>query len=413
MPGHVVRRTWRHDPTIDAPPRYRRACEYEAFVPDRLAELHFSLDARVAGLVSEAEAEIAALNASARPALAPLARLLLRTESIASSKIEGMQVGVRELARAEAKLETGRTPGPSASAIIANIEAMESAIEAGAALDAFRMAGILEIHRRLMARALNAERIAGVVRTTQNWIGGNDHNPCGADFVPPPPEQVPGLLEDLCAGINDDLLPPVVQAALVHAQFETIHPFADGNGRTGRALIHVVLRRRRVAQSYIPPISVALAGSRERYIQGLTQFRSPGEAGVAQWVEGFANAAYQAARLASSYLLRVEELRAGWKAKLQGSSPGIRADATVWRILEILPGHPMITVPVAAAATHRGKTVVHEAVQSLENAGILLPLSSSRRNRTWEAAGLLDIVAELEAGTSPDGGTRPTAAAGR
>jgi Fic family protein len=102
------------------------------------------------------------------------------------------------------------------------------------------------------------------VRDQQNWVGGNDYNPCGADFVPPPPEDVAPLIADLCRAVNDDSFPPVVQAALVHAQFETIHPFADGNGRAGRALIHVVLKRRGLTTAYVPPIAYTCSLARHR-----------------------------------------------------------------------------------------------------------------------------------------------------
>ena len=285
MPGRYVPRTWPHDPTMNAPAKYRRACKYDAFIPVKLQELSLSLEATIAGVVSEADEAIRTLNDVAHPALAPLARLLLRTESIASSKIEGMQVGLRELARAEAKVEAGGNAGPTTLEILANIDAMELAVNEAAEADHFTVAEIMAIHHRLMQRTLNAERIAGKIRTSQNWIGGNDYNPCGADFVPPPPEEVSGLLDDLCHAINDDLLPPLVQAALVHAQFETIHPFADGNGRTGRALIHVVLRRRKVAPAYVPPISVVLATARDRYIEGLTGFRADR---LPEWIEQFA-----------------------------------------------------------------------------------------------------------------------------
>ena len=115
MRGTLVTRAWEWDPTLYAPPRYRKACKYEAFIPDALTGFEFDLTSGVAGVVSDAEQAIMTLNASARPALAPLARLLLRTESIASSKVEGMQVGIRQLARAESKLETG---GKASSAII-------------------------------------------------------------------------------------------------------------------------------------------------------------------------------------------------------------------------------------------------------------------------------------------------------
>jgi len=400
MPGHYVSLNWPHDPAMDAPAKYRRACRYDAFIPAKLTELSLNLEASVAGVVSEAEAAIRGLNDAARPALAPLARLLLRTESIASSKIEGIQTGVRELARAEAKAEAGGTVGPTALDVLANIDAMELAMNEGAAAARFAVAELVAIHRRLMERAPNAERIAGQVRASQNWIGGNDYNPCGAAFVPPPPEHVQGLLDDLCGAINDDRLPPLVQAALVHAQFETIHPFADGNGRAGRALIHVVLKRRSVAPAYVPPISVVLAAARDRYIEGLTQFRGDR---VGEWVEQFAAAARSAAKLASAYLREVQDLSAGWRARLAARPAPPRADAAAWAVIDILPAHPMITAPVAAAAAGRSKPQIYEALEQLEAAGVLVPLSASRRNRSWEAVGLLDLLAGLESGQGSRG----------
>ncbi len=398
MPGRHVSRVWAHDPIIDAPAKYRRACKYDAFIPVRLTELPLKMEATVAGVVSEAETAIRELNESARPALAPLARLLLRTESMASSKIEGVQTGVRELARAEAKVEAGRKASATALEVLANIDAMQLAMDEATAVDRFDVAEIIAIHRRLMKRTINAERIAGRIRTSQNWIGGNDYNPCGADFVPPPPEDVQGLLDDLCDAINDDRLPPIVQAAIVHAQFETIHPFADGNGRTGRALIHVVLKRRRVAPAYVPPISVVLAANRDRYIEGLTRFC--GER-VSDWIEQFAAAARSAARLAGAYLREVQQLSAAWRAKLSAQPTPPRADAAAWAVIDILPGYPVISAPVAAAVIGRSKPQIYEALEHLEEAGVLTPLSASRRNRSWEPVGLLDLLERLEAGQLP------------
>ncbi len=272
MPGRRIKLRWASEPTIHGPAKYKRACSYEAFVPDPLAALAVSLPVQVAGVVSEAEAAILALNHKARPALAPLGHLLLRTESIASSRIEGLQVGVRELARAEGRLEAGGRVSPTAAEVLANIAAMELAVQEAVTAVPFGLGQVTSIHRRLMEAAPHRQ-IAGQIRSRQNWIGGNNYNPCGANFVPPPPEYVGPLLTDLCDAINDNLLPPLVQAALVHAQFETIHPFEDGNGRTGRALIHVVLRRREIASAYMPPISIVLAGAKSRYIKGLTDFR--------------------------------------------------------------------------------------------------------------------------------------------
>lgn len=402
MPGRKAALTWEHDPSIYAPARYRRACRYEAFIPVELAELELSLDAVTAGVVSEAEAAIRALNDVARPALAPLARLLLRTESIASSKVEGMQMGVRELARAEARAEVGGKASGTALEVLGNIDAMELAVADATAAKNFSSKQIIAIHRKLMASAPNA-RVGGRIRATQNWIGGNDYNPCGADFVPPPPEHVAALMADLCRAINDDLLPPIVQAALVHAQFETIHPFADGNGRTGRALIHVVLRRRGVAPAYVPPISVSLAEERTRYIAGLEDFRGDR---VVRWVEHFAAAAAEAAQLAAAYLEAVSALVGKWRDRLAASDNAPRADAAAWAVIDVLPAHPIVTAPVAAAATGKSKPTIYQALDQLEGAGILEPLSRSKRNRSWEAVGLLALLEGLEAGTLPGRSSR-------
>jgi Fic family protein len=176
----------------------------------KIAELSLSMEATTAGVVSEAEAAIRELNESARPALAPLARLLLRTESMASSKIEGVQTGIRKLARAEAKVEGGGKASLTALEVLANIDAMQLALDEATAVERFAVPETVAIHRRLMERTINTARIAGQIRTSQNWIGGNDYNPCGADFVPPPPDEVQGLLDDLGGAINDDRLPPIV-----------------------------------------------------------------------------------------------------------------------------------------------------------------------------------------------------------
>jgi len=231
MPGRYESRIWQSDGTRDAPPRHRRACRYEVHVPERLGALEIRLDGALAALVSEAEQALIALNTEGGPALSPLARLLLRTESIASSKVEGLQLGVRDLARAEAKAESGPAPGATAREVLANIDAMVLAVESAAERAHFDEDGILAIHRRLLERTAH-QHIAGRFRDSQNWIGGNNYTPCGAAFVPPSPDMVAPLLRDLCQTINTDLFSPVVQAALVHAQF-SCSPAPESNTSTG------------------------------------------------------------------------------------------------------------------------------------------------------------------------------------
>jgi Fic family protein len=304
-----------------------------------------------------------------------------------------MQVDARALARAEVKQETGRHVGSSAAEILANIDAMQLSIERAANVDGLHPRDLEDIHRVLLEWAPNS-RIAGRLRTSQNWIGGNDYNPCGAAFVPPPVEDVKPLLDDLCVFVNDVTLPPLVQAAVAHAQFETIHPFTDGNGRTGRALVQVVLRRRGLTPSFVPPISVILARDKDRYLNGLTAFR---EDGLAEWIELFAAATAEAANLATRYASRVGELQERWREQLRAHS-NPRADAAAWSLIAVLPAHPVITVPVGVAATQRTRPAVANAVEELEGAGVLVRLTESARNRAWEATGLLDLIVGLEAG---------------
>ena len=390
MRGHFAEGRWKSDPALYAPPRYRRGCSYDAFVPDTLVAFP-PIEATVAGAISAAEEAIRALNRVAQPGLQPLARLLLRTESIASSKVEGMQVDTRSLARAEARSDLGHAIGLEAAEILANVDAMQLAVAEATEADALTLDHILATHAALLAHAPNAEKLAGVIRHEQNWIGGNDYNPCGATFVPPPPSDVLPLLDDLIVFCNEESLPPLVQAAFAHAQFETIHPFADGNGRTGRALVQVLLRRRRLAPEYVPPISIVLAADRDAYLAGLTSFREGREN---RWLESFAEAAARAAELATGYLMRVQELQQNWRESI--AALGLRADSAAWLLVDLLPGHPIISQPVAVEATGRSRPVVQHAIDHLVAVGVLLPLSSGKRNRQWEAAGLLDLSAQFE-----------------
>jgi len=242
---------------------------YASYVPDPLAGRPFTLDGEVAADVADAEAAILRLNVAAA-SLADteaLARLLLRAEAVASSRIEGLQVGARRLLRVEAARGLkGRTHSDvTAEEVLGNIDAMASALDAADSERPVTVETILSIHELLLGGA-DLERYEGRIREVQNWIGGSSYNPCSAVYVPPPPAPVPDLLDDLARFCDDDSLPAVAQTAVAHAQFETIHPFVDGNGRTGRALIHLILRRRGLAPRVVPPVSLVLATLSRDYI---------------------------------------------------------------------------------------------------------------------------------------------------
>ena len=402
MRGRLVRCTWQHDPTLYAPPRFRRACSYDTFIPEPLGDTEFDLPAGAASTISEAEHAVAELNRAPDPALASLSRLLLRTESIASSKVEGMQADIRSVARGEARRSLGRSISKQVAEVIANIDAMRLGVDQFAGNAYLASTDICGIHEALM-RHSPQPRSAGQVRHLQNWIGGNDYNPCGADYVPPPAEEVPALLDDLARFCNVDLIPPMVQAAVAHAQFETIHPFDDGNGRTGRALLQVILRRRRLAPEFVPPVSIVLARRRESYISGLTSFR---EGQVGDWLTMFAESMTEAALLAIHYRDLVADLQQFWRDRLRAAS-NPRADATAWLIINVLPAYPVLTVNHAEEATGRSGSNVRTGIDLLEGAGVLNRTGTSKRYRTWEPQGLLELIGELEAGQIEGAPRRP------
>jgi Fic family protein len=275
-----------------------------------------------------------------------------------------------------------------------------------------RVDGLLTIHEHLL-RGTRLDGHAGRIREEQNWIGGSGFNPCSAAFVPPPHDYVEDLLEDLCAFSNRDDLPAVAQAAIAHAQFETIHPFIDGNGRTGRALIHVILRRRGLAPRVLPPVSIVLATWSASYIDGLTATRYRGKAdstaaheGINRWVAQFAASCRRSVDDATDFEHKVERIRAQW-----GKALGrVRTDSAVERLLHRLPGAPVLTVVSAAALTDRSFQATNEAMVRLERAGIVEQVNVGRRNRAFEARAIIDAFTALErqlASTRSDTGSSP------
>jgi Fic family protein len=407
----LVRRRW--DPELGSglPRHDRRGCDYDAYLPDRLADRTFVFRGDVAADITDAEGAIQRLDLEASSLINSegIARLLLRAEAVASSRIEGLEVGSRRLLHAEIARALGDEPSDvTAEEILGNINAMAWAAGALGSHAPIRLADILEMHRRLTIGTRLADQ-GGVVRDRQNWIGGSNYNPCRAQFVPPPPEAVAPLLEDLCNFCSQDELPAIAQAAIAHAQFETIHPFVDGNGRTGRALIHVMLRRRGLASRVLPPISLVLSTWSDDYVNGLTGTRHPGnpderpaQEGLNDWVALFATAARRAVDDARLYEGRVAELQARWRAQLGH----VRRGSAVDLLLGTLPGMPVVTVGTAAAAIKRSFQATNSAVGKLEQGGILRSVRVGRRNRAFEATELIDAFNDLERRlASPHGDT--------
>lgn len=404
--SRVVKRRWPASPSAGLSRRDRQGCDYEAYVPDPLAGRTLRLEGEVAVSIADAEAAVAELNRTAITLVdtEALARLLLRSESVASSYIEGLAIGGRRLLRAEAAQVMGvGAVDFTAEEVLGNIHAMTFAVEVLSVAPSITVDGLLDVHSRLLAPTRLAEH-AGRLRVQQNWIGGSGFSPCRAEFVPPPPESVPDLVADLVAFCNGTTLPAVAQAAVAHAQFETIHPFVDGNGRVGRALVHVLLRRRGVAPRVVPPISLVLARSPRSYVDALALTRYRGRAdsaaaneGMNHWIDVFAGAVRQAVDEALAFEDRISTIQGEWRAAL-GS---VRAGSAVELLVRALPGAPIVTVGGAAALIGRSVQAANEAVGRLVEAGVLRQITIGRRNRAFEAKAIVDAFADLERRLTP------------
>lgn len=381
--GHYEERIW--TPTYAVSGRHNRKAPYWAFVPDQIAGFEPSLSAPIAALSERAGIAVRELNSS--PAglrsLEGLARQLLRSEALASSAIEELQLSHRKLARAEVE---GDAAEYKAREVLGNVRAMEEAIRIGSQAGDLAVDDVRSIHRAL-AVAPPLDRIAGELREEQGWIGGP--SPPAAVFVPPPHEYVLGLVSDLCEFMNGDEISPVAQAAIAHAQFETIHPFGDGNGRVGRCLIYVLLRRRGVATKYVPPVSLVLGAHKDAYIAGLETFRA---GGVDAWVEQFAAAVEAAAVHARTFSEQVVSLQAEW---LDRAEP-MRADATARAIVDHLPSAPITTASTVEQLTGRSRVAALNGLEHLADAGVLTRRRNQRKGDSWEAKELFELLAHFE-----------------
>jgi Fic family protein len=368
--------------------RGRRA---RAFVPTRLADRDLSLDAGTVAAVARAEASVEHGAESMPEDFAALARLLLRAEGVASSYIEGVTAPVVDIVLAEAD-ESG---SPSAAAwVAANLAAVTEAIE-GAHAGPLTVERLCGWHRTLMTGSPTPAPLVGVLRSEQGWIGGT--SPLDAHLVTPPPDDVPLLVDDLLAYVDRDDLDPVTQAAIAHAQFEIIHPFADGNGRVGRVLVAWILVRR-LSLVTPPPVSARIAADVGGYASGLVRFRLGDHEA---WIRWFAEAVSGAGRAQQELVASVDRLQREWRERLGGpraASRRVRSDAAAWRVLDLLPRHLVLTGPIVASELAIPLKSANAALGELVGAGVLVEHGTvqgrgrGRPSRLYTSAELLGLT---------------------
>lgn len=401
--------TWEQDAWASSiesglPRRDRRSGTFRRYLPDTLLGSPLLLPPDVDHLVARAEQAVRNLSGDARD-LAGIARFLLRSEAIASSRIEGIAPSAHQVALAELGAHED-VPDVSAQAqlVANNMTALHEARTVLVAAPAVTLEHLLELHAALLPE----EPLHHGVRTVQNWIGGSDHHPLDADFVPPAPERVPALLEDLVGYLNSGGHSPIVHAGLAHAQFETIHPFTDGNGRVGRALIHTVLTRRGLATEAVLPVSLILSTLRHDYIDGLTAYRHSdpvGSAGFhtahAAWLHVFASAILTATEQAGRLATDLADLRADWEDRLNlarvshGKVRNVRSDSATALIVRDLPATPVLTSATVQRIHGVSHVAAGRALAELVAATILHP-HERRGVRYYRARDVLDLVTVTE-----------------
>lgn len=364
---------------------------FDAFVPDPLPpRLTTRQLATLTDPLREAEAALASLDLAGAmiPSLGWFIYAFVRKEALLSSEIEGTQATLVDVFASE------QTDQPGASSI-EDIEEVTNYVAAiNYAFEQIRSAKgtplsvrlLNDCHRILMQGVRGANKEPGELRRSQNWVGGS--RPGNAVFVPPPPQLVANLLGDLERYIHgEDELAPLLRIALVHVQFETIHPYLDGNGRVGRMLIALLLDHWQQLNSPLLYLSLYFKQNQAAYYRGLGAIRTEGDwlGWLRFFLVGVAGVADDATRTARTLYARVSDDR-----KTLLATPG--ATLTAVQLFELLPEHPVITMPFVTRLLSISKPTAGKAIEALIAAGVLAEVGERKRDRLYRYQSYLQLL---------------------
>ena len=377
--------------------------EYASFVPAPLPprEPPLVLDDRARELLRDAEQKLARLDLAGEmvPSLQWFIYGFVRKEAVVSSQIEGTQATLIDLLAYEAGASPERQERGDADVreVCNYLDAVLYARKQLAKSDGLPISMRLlnEAHRRLMKGVRGADKQPGEVRRSQNWVGGT--RPGNAAFVPPPPEELATCLSDLEKYIHStDTFPPLVRAGLAHVQFETIHPYLDGNGRIGRLLVALLLEHWKLLPAPLLYLSLYFKRHRAEYYRRLDAVRRDGdwEGWTTFFLEGVSTIAEEAVGTARELFELVNRHR----AKLLAAK---KATVMAVRLLDHLPEHPIITIHRSAKLLKSTLPTTTKAVGVLEELGILVETTGRRRDRAYSYKAYLD---RLRAGTELEEG---------
>jgi Fic family protein len=388
-----VTQTWTPAATDGLPRRYTRTGEYQAYVPHLLTGRPITLRPRTRELAEQADAAARVAVAAVRHAgLGQIGDLLVRSEASASSLIEGYEPSARSVAVADF-VQRGRD---AAVTVARNLHAVRASLDRSTDPSFSLVDDVCDLHAGI------APGSAGL-RREPVWIGGR--TPLEAHYNAPPHDLVRGLLDDLDAYLVSHPHTPVVAAALAHAQFETIHPFTDGNGRAGRVLLGTVLSRDGLTPGVALPVSTELFRDRERYYAALDAYRrDDDDAIVAVVADAVSVAADESVRLSQEVGAWQQRQIEALDALLAARSPSGRVrHGAAHRIVGTLPHAPVLDVAAAVAAHGVTDNAARAALETLADAHVLRRDRKSDRTRTlYVAVGLLDLISAPLPASDPD-----------
>jgi len=357
--------------------------EVEVSLPPKIAELWYEPGRETVVAIEEAAVAVASLDVSAGSRMAAISDFLLRSEAVSSSKIEHVDANRNDYARAIVGLKAS----DPARSMVAAAEAVQSMINDAGETGDVRLEAILKAHKTLMKDDPFDGHTAGMFRDVQNWIGGSDYSPRGAVHVPPPPALVPGLISDLLAFCARTDIPILAQAAIAHAHFESIHPFTDGNGRIGRALVGAISRRRGLTKNTVTPIASAMVADVDTYFALLNGYRA---GDVDPFVLYMARSSRRAAEAARKSVAALDALPEAW---IEVVRP--RKGSADEKILPWLLERPVFGAHSAAYVAGIDERSIYRVLERLTEAGVLSLITQSQRNRAWAATEVLDEVDRL------------------
>jgi len=365
-----------------------------AFVPHSLppAEPSLVIDDEMRAMIATSEAALARLSLAGDmvPSIDWFLYAFVRKEAVLSSQIEGTQATLVDLLEFEARGKAAHADEVDVREVCNYIEALEFArselnSEKGLPLS---MRLLNEAHSRLMQGARGEGKMPGELRRSQNWIGGS--RPSDAVYVPPPAHLLPGLLSDFERFMHEgNELTPLVRAGLLHAQFETIHPYLDGNGRIGRLLVSLLFEEWRLLNRPLLYLSLFFKRHRQEYYRRLGAVRTEGdwEGWIRFFLEAVSTIADEAVETARALFALVADDRSK-VLEVPASS------AAAARVFELLPSHPILTISNVMELLDITRPTATKALQVAVQAGVLVETSGRKRDRVWAYAGYLELLGE-------------------